>query len=121
MTPQLENAIAIARSLSVPEQRELLDILSNLVDETEEEDIEPSVEEIAASLESALHEVKAGQTKPISQLWDDLKSEPTPKDDKKLLQLLKPGATYEIWSPFTSHEAAWQLAELLEADSLDES
>ena len=33
---------------------------------------DPSPEQIAASLHRALHEVKTGQTKPISQLWDSL-------------------------------------------------
>jgi hypothetical protein len=33
---------------------------------------DPSPEQIAASLHKALHEVKTGQTKPISQLWDSL-------------------------------------------------
>lgn len=30
--------------------------------------------------------------------------------------LLEQGATYEIWSPLNSHEAAHQLAQLLEED-----
>lgn len=38
---------------------------------TEDED-DTSIEEIAASLRRALHEVKTGQTKPIAQLWDSL-------------------------------------------------
>lgn len=29
---------------------------------------------------------------------------------------LQPGATYEVWSPFNSHEAAHKLAELLESE-----
>ncbi|PSB55490.1 hypothetical protein [Chamaesiphon polymorphus] len=29
---------------------------------------------------------------------------------------LQPGATYEIWSPFDSHEAAHKLAQLLESE-----
>ncbi|MCY7336226.1 MAG: hypothetical protein LH613_08445 [Chamaesiphon sp.] len=29
---------------------------------------------------------------------------------------LAPGATYEIWSPFDSHEAAHKLAQLLESE-----
>lgn len=33
---------------------------------------DPSSEQIATSLHKALHEVKTGQTKPISQLWDSL-------------------------------------------------
>jgi hypothetical protein len=33
---------------------------------------DPSSEEIAASLRRALHEVEAGQTKPIAQLWDSI-------------------------------------------------
>ena len=33
---------------------------------------DPSPEQIAASLHKALHEVKTGQIKPISQLWDSL-------------------------------------------------
>ncbi|MBD2081673.1 hypothetical protein [Leptolyngbya sp. FACHB-17] len=72
MTPQLGNAIAIAKSLCVSEQRELINILSNLLNESEDD---PSVEEVAASLQRALHEVKTGQTKPISQLWDSLDGE----------------------------------------------
>ncbi|NJN86426.1 MAG: hypothetical protein HC881_09085 [Leptolyngbyaceae cyanobacterium SL_7_1] len=40
--------------------------------ETIEDEEDISVEEIAASLRRALHEVKTGQTKPISQLWDNL-------------------------------------------------
>jgi hypothetical protein len=30
---------------------------------------------------------------------------------------LQPGATYEIWSPFDSHEAAHKLAQLLESEA----
>jgi hypothetical protein len=30
--------------------------------------------------------------------------------------VLQPGATYEIWSPFDSHEAAHKLAQLLESE-----
>ena len=30
--------------------------------------------------------------------------------------LLQPGATYTVWSPYNSHEAAHKLAELLEED-----
>lgn len=74
MTPQLENAIAIAKTLSGSEQRELINVLSDLLKESEEEN-DPSVEGIAASLQRALHEVKAGQTKPISQLWNSLDEE----------------------------------------------
>lgn len=47
---------------------ELLDI--DLEDR--DEVFDPSPEQIAASLHRALREVKAGQTKPISQLWDSL-------------------------------------------------
>lgn len=74
MTPQLENAIASAQSLSVAEQRELLGILSQLVNESEA-DIEPTADEIAASLHRALHEVETGQTIAISQLWEGLDEE----------------------------------------------
>ncbi len=30
---------------------------------------------------------------------------------------LQPGATYSLWSPLNSHEAAHKLSQLLEADS----
>jgi hypothetical protein len=40
--------------------------------EEQAEVFDPSPEQIAASLHRALHEVKTGQTKPISQLWDSL-------------------------------------------------
>jgi len=30
--------------------------------------------------------------------------------------LLQPGATYTVWSPYNSHEAAQKLAKLLEGD-----
>ena len=40
--------------------------------EDQDEVFDPSPEQIAASLHRALHEVKTGQTKPISQLWDSL-------------------------------------------------
>lgn len=30
--------------------------------------------------------------------------------------LLEPGATYRLWSPYNSHEAAQKLAQLLEED-----
>lgn len=30
---------------------------------------------------------------------------------------LQPGATYSVWSPLNSHEAAHKLAQLLEAES----
>lgn len=76
MTSQLETAIALAQKLSAPEKRQLLNILSDLVNESEpEEDIELSTDEIAASLQRAIHEVEIGQTKPISQLWDILDGE----------------------------------------------
>lgn len=48
--------------------------------------------------------------KALKFLEQELQSE----EDQKLLQLLQPGATYEIWSPFNSHEAAQTLAKLLE-------
>ena len=48
-------------------------------------------------------------------LEQELKSE----EDEKLLQLLQPGATYEIWSPITTDEAARQLSELLEKNQQD--
>jgi hypothetical protein len=38
----------------------------------QDEVFDPSPEQIAASLHRVLHEVKMGQTKPISQLWDSL-------------------------------------------------
>lgn len=41
-------------------------------DTDEEEEDEDSLESIADSLRTALHEVKTGQTKPISQLWDEI-------------------------------------------------
>ena len=47
---------------------ELLD--SNL--EEQDEVFDPSSEQIASNLHRALHEVKTGQTKPISQLWASL-------------------------------------------------
>ncbi len=47
---------------------ELLDI--DLEDR--DEVFDPTPEQIAASLHRALRDVKAGQTKPISQLWDSL-------------------------------------------------
>jgi len=31
---------------------------------------------------------------------------------------LQPGATYQVWSPFNSHEAAHKLAQLLETEHL---
>ncbi|GBO56197.1 hypothetical protein APA_4527 [Pseudanabaena sp. lw0831] len=40
--------------------------------EDQDEVFDPSPEQIAASLHRALNEVKTGQTKPISQLWDSL-------------------------------------------------
>ena len=40
--------------------------------EEQDEVFDPSPSQIAASLHGALHEVKTGQTKPISQLWDSL-------------------------------------------------
>ena len=36
---------------------------------------DPSVNEIAGSINRALHDVKTGQTKPISQLWDSLNAQ----------------------------------------------
>ncbi len=41
-------------------------------DTDEEEEDEDSLESIADSLRRALHEAKTGQTKPISQLWDEI-------------------------------------------------
>ncbi|GAP99002.1 hypothetical protein [Leptolyngbya sp. NIES-2104] len=70
MTPQLQDAIAIAQSLSDSEKRELLQVLSDLID-----DSDPTPEEIAASIQSALHDVRTGQTKPIAQLWESLGGE----------------------------------------------
>lgn len=34
------------------------------------------------------------------------------------ISLLKPGATYHVWSPYNSHDAAHKLATLLEEDKL---
>ena len=47
------------------------EILDSQAEVAEDED-DTSIEEIAASLRRAFHEVKTGQTKPISQLWDNL-------------------------------------------------
>ena len=45
---------------------------------TEEEDIDPDdtpIEEVKASLRRALQQAKAGQTRPISQLWERIDAE----------------------------------------------
>ena len=47
------------------------ELLESQTESAEDED-DTSIEDVAASLRRALHEVKTGQTKPISQLWDSL-------------------------------------------------
>ncbi|MBW4595737.1 MAG: hypothetical protein KME46_23235 [Brasilonema angustatum HA4187-MV1] len=36
--------------------------------------------------------------------------------DEEEASLLEPGATYHVWSPYNSHDAAQKLATLLEED-----
>ncbi len=50
----------------------LIDELLDISLEEQNDVFDPSPSQIAASLHRALHEVKTGQTKPISQLWDSL-------------------------------------------------
>lgn len=50
----------------------LVEEISDSQAEVAEDEDDTSIEEIAASLRRAFHEVKTGQTKPISQLWDNL-------------------------------------------------
>lgn len=67
----------------------------------------------ATELFPALRDLPRDEKLKVMQfLEQELKSE----EDQKLLDLLQPGATYEVWSPCTTHEAAWQLAEMLEKD-----
>lgn len=63
------------QALSIDQQESVLHFIEQLSDsnilQSDEVD-NPSPEQIAASLRRALQEVKTGQTKPISQLWDNL-------------------------------------------------
>lgn len=63
------------KNLSKQPKVRVIVLIEELLDidlEDQDEVFDPSPQQIAASLHRALHEVKTGQTKPISQLWDSL-------------------------------------------------
>jgi hypothetical protein len=75
MTAQLQQAIALAQSLSLTEQLELLKTLSAIIQRTHsletqaaitEEDTDFSIASFRQSWQQAITE----QTLPLSQLWD---------------------------------------------------
>ncbi|NJL89599.1 MAG: hypothetical protein HC916_07230 [Coleofasciculaceae cyanobacterium SM2_1_6] len=77
MTSQLQETINLARSLPLAEQRELLNILSVMIQQTdslgnqtpaEENNTDFSAESFSQSWQQAI----TGKTLPISQLWEGI-------------------------------------------------
>jgi len=77
MTAQLNQAIQMARSLSLPEQLELMKALSVIIQQThssstqsqsDDEDIHFSPDSFQRSWQQAM----MGETQPLSQLWDGI-------------------------------------------------
>ena len=65
------------KALSLNQQKSVLNFIDsilspNVINSDLDEVFDPNPEQIAASLHRTLHEVKTGQTKPISQFWDSL-------------------------------------------------
>lgn len=80
MTVQLKQAIQIAKSLSLAEQLELLQSLSDIIQQTHSQEIQPQLAEddtgfSAESFRSSWQQAMTGETLPLSQLWDDVGDE----------------------------------------------
>jgi hypothetical protein len=59
-------------ALDIPGLLRIILLLSEPIDEAEENPDDTTVAEIKASLKRALQEAKAGQRIPLSEMWDDL-------------------------------------------------
>lgn len=62
-------------TLDTPGPVRVIVLLSEPIDETEEDPDDTPVEEVKASLRRALQQAKAGQTRPISELWERIDAE----------------------------------------------
>jgi len=77
MTSQLQQAIHLAQSLSFMEQLELLRTLSTIIHqthslETQAVPTEENTDFSALSFRTSWQQAVAGQTLPLSQLWEDV-------------------------------------------------
>lgn len=75
MTIQLKQAIQIAQSLSLTEQLELLQALSDIIRQTHYQETQPQLEEDDTSFSTesfhrSWQQAMTGETLPLSQLWD---------------------------------------------------
>ncbi|WP_072620637.1 hypothetical protein [Spirulina major] len=75
MTGQLTQAIQIAQSLSLAEQLELLQALSEIIQQTHSQNTQTQPTEYntgfsTESLQRSWQQAMAGETLPLSQLWD---------------------------------------------------
>ena len=62
-------------TLDIPGLLRIILLLSEPIDEAEEDPDDTTVAEIKASLRKALQQAKAGQTRPISELWERIDAE----------------------------------------------
>ena len=80
MTIQLKQAIQIAQSLSLTEQLELLQALSDIIRQTHSQETQPQLieDDTGFSTESfhrSWQQAMTGETLPLSQLWDGVDDE----------------------------------------------
>lgn len=80
MTGQLKQAIQIAQSLSPEEQLELLQALSEIIQQTHSQKTQPQLTEDNTSFSTesfrrSWQQAMAGETLPLSQLWDGVEDE----------------------------------------------
>ena len=62
-------------TLDIPGLLRIILLLSEPIDEAEEDPDDTTVADIKASLTRALKQAKAGQTRPISELWERIDAE----------------------------------------------
>ncbi|MBE9011355.1 hypothetical protein IQ250_14170 [Pseudanabaenaceae cyanobacterium LEGE 13415] len=77
MSSQLQQAIALAQSLSFEEQLELLKTLSSVIQQTHAREHQASTSEVdmgfsAESFRKSWEQAMTGQTLPLSQLWEGI-------------------------------------------------
>jgi hypothetical protein len=80
MTVQLQQAIQIAKSLSLAEQLELLQSLSEIVQHNHSQETQPQLAEddtgfSAESFRRSWQQAMTCETLPLSQLWDGVEDE----------------------------------------------
>ena len=61
--------------VETPSKVQVIVLFTEPTDELEDDPDDTPIEEIKASLRRALQEAKAGQTRPLSELWDRIDAE----------------------------------------------